>query len=158
MRTWQWPPEPCPPKPTDNENSGTVTTDIIYMYIKEKRTPLSPRRPLIGFSRGFTGEHGSSGAWKWSRSDVDCSLLIKVTCENSVNVLNLFIVLSELYTEVSEQFLNGTSAHYRRFTATIYGRQCHRISCQCDWLWIVGNLAALGFSCWPPASLDALHR
>jgi len=36
-----------------------------------------------------------------SRSDVDCSLLIKVTRENSVNVSNLSIALSDLYTERS---------------------------------------------------------
>jgi len=71
------------------------------LYIKENRTPLSPRRPLIGSSRDFTREHGSSQAWKWSRSNVDCGFLIKVTRENSVNVSNLFIVLSGLYTEGS---------------------------------------------------------
>jgi len=48
------------------------TTSI---YIKGYRTPLSPRRPLIGSLRDFTREHGSSGAWKWSRSDDDCSFL-----------------------------------------------------------------------------------
>jgi len=79
-----------------------VQLDVLKsICIKEKRTPLSPRRPLIGSSRDFTHEHGKSRAWKWSRSDVDCSLLIKVTRENSVNVSNLFIVLSDLYTEGS---------------------------------------------------------
>jgi len=73
----------------------------ISIYITEYRTPLSPRRTLIGSSRDFARGHGSSEAWKWSRSDVDCSLLIKVTGENSVNALNLFIVLCDLYTERS---------------------------------------------------------
>ena len=54
------------------------------LYINEYRTPLSPRGPLIGSSRDFTREHGSSRAWKWSTSDVDCGFLIKVTRENSV--------------------------------------------------------------------------
>jgi len=36
----------------------------ISIYIKENRTPPSPRRPLIGSSWYFTGEHGSSRAWK----------------------------------------------------------------------------------------------
>jgi len=56
------------------------------LYIMEYRTPLSPRRPLIGLSRDFPCEHGSSRAWKWSTSDVDCSFLIKVTRENSVTL------------------------------------------------------------------------
>jgi len=49
---------------------------------------------------------------------VEVRCLIKVTRENSVNVSNLFIVLSDLYTE---------------------GTVVARISCQCDWLWIVGT-------------------
>jgi len=58
----------------------------LSIYIKEYRTPLSPRRPLIGSSRDFTREHGSSRSWKWSTSDVDCGFLIKVTRENSVTL------------------------------------------------------------------------
>jgi len=34
----------------------------LCLYIQEYRTPLSPRRPLIGLSRDFTREHGSSRA------------------------------------------------------------------------------------------------
>jgi len=60
--------------------------DRIYIYIKENRTPLSSWRPLIGSSRDFTREHGSSRAWKWSRYNVDCGFLIKVTRENSVTL------------------------------------------------------------------------
>jgi len=56
------------------------------VYINEYRTPLSPRRPLIGLSRNFTREHATSLAWKWSRSDVDCNFLIKVTRENSLTL------------------------------------------------------------------------
>jgi len=63
----------------DNNNN-------LYIYIKEYRTPLSPQWPLVGSSRDFTCEHGSSRAWKWSRSDVDCGFLIKVTRENSVTL------------------------------------------------------------------------
>ena len=36
--------------------------------------------------RTVTREHDSSRAWKWSRSDVDCSFVIKVTRENSVRL------------------------------------------------------------------------
>ena len=85
-------------------NTGYLCLSVclsIYLYIKENRTPLSPWRLLIGSSRDFTCEHGSPRGWKWSWSDVDCSFLIKVIRENSVNVLNLFIVLSDLYTEGS---------------------------------------------------------
>jgi len=59
----------------------------VSIYIKEYRTLLSPWRPLIGSSRDFTREHGSSWAWKWSRSDVDCGFLIKVTRRNSVTLI-----------------------------------------------------------------------
>jgi len=56
------------------------------LYIKEYRTPLSPRWPLIGLLRDFTREHGSSQAWKWSTTDVDCCFLIRVTLQNSVTL------------------------------------------------------------------------
>jgi len=58
------------------------------------------------------------------RSDVNCSFLIKVTRENSVIVLKLFIVLIDLYTEGS-----------------VVASAANVIGCG-----IVGNLAALGFS------------
>ena len=35
---------------------------VASLYIKENRTPLSPRRPLIESSRDFRREHGSSRA------------------------------------------------------------------------------------------------
>jgi len=46
------------------------------LYINEYRTPLSPRRPLIGSSRDFTREHATSLAWKRSRSGVDCGFVV----------------------------------------------------------------------------------
>ena len=58
----------------------------ISIYIKGYRTPLSPRRPLIGLSPDFTCEYGSGRACKWSKSDVDCNFLIKVTRENSLTL------------------------------------------------------------------------
>ena len=57
------------------------------------------------------------------------AILIKVTRENNVNVSNLFIVLSDIYTK-------GSAAEA---TTCCF-------SCQYDWLWIVANLAALGLA------------
>ena len=52
---------------------------VHLLYIKENRTPLSPRRPLIGSSWDFTHEHTTDArGWKWSRSDIDCGFLIKL--------------------------------------------------------------------------------
>jgi len=82
---------------TASEVLNTTGICNLYIYIKENRTLLSPRRPLIGSSRHFTREHGRLRGWKWSRSDVNCGFLAKVTRENSVNVSNLFIVMSDLY-------------------------------------------------------------
>ena len=43
--------------------AATACSSSIYLYkLKEYRTPLSPRRPLIGSSRDFAREHGSSRA------------------------------------------------------------------------------------------------
>jgi len=70
---------------------------LVSLYINEYRTPLSPRRPLIGSSRDFTCEYGSGRACKWSRSDVDCNFLMKVTRENS----EFSVTYIYIYTEGS---------------------------------------------------------
>ena len=68
--------------------SGNPQTIIFYyLYIKEYRTALSTRQSLIGSSWDFTCEQGRSRAWKQWRSDVDCTLLINVTRENSSRLI-----------------------------------------------------------------------
>jgi len=56
----------------------------IYIYKVNLRV-LSPRQWLNGRSGDFTHEQGRSRARKQSRSDVDCTLLFKVTRENSLS-------------------------------------------------------------------------